>query len=257
MSQQAALVSRLDTEALLAEIVDDLTARLPGYGRLDADERGEVETAVRYAVEMVLTTLREGRRPSAAELAPIGEAAAERARQGVPLEEVLHAYRVGPRIAWTHLLVLAEPGENRALAEMALPVMDYVDRAAIVVTRGYLHERDRISVAEDRLYRRLLRALCLQEDRSPERMPLACASADCSPYPRTTTCAASSLRRRPTGWAMRAGSRSAVARRPPTASRTLSTTRRSLPSAAPRQAGTATRTSASSRSRRWCFVRRS
>lgn len=173
MSQQADLVSRLDTEALVAEIVDDLVERLAGYGRLEGGERAEVEAAVRYAVEMVLATVRDGRRPTAAELAPIGEAAAQRAAQGVPLEEVLHAYRVGPRIAWTHLLALAEAGEDHALAEMALHVMDYVDRAAIVVTRGYLDERDRIAAAENRLYRRLLRALCLEENRSSELDVLA------------------------------------------------------------------------------------
>lgn len=130
-----------------------------GYRAMSPAAVEDVRRNVRYIADTVPAALAQPRMLTDAELAPIAQAVAERARAGLELEDVLHAYRVGPRIAWSHLLEVAKPGEERALAELAESVMEHVDRVSAVVARAFLDETQHQRAEQDHLLRRLLDAI--------------------------------------------------------------------------------------------------
>jgi hypothetical protein len=150
------LLARLDPLALTKDIVAAFLGGSAGYRGMSAAALEAVRRNVRHIAETVPAALAEPRMPTEAELAPIGRAVAERARAGIELEDVLHAYSLGPRIAWSHLLELARPGEERALAELADSVMEYVDSVSAVVARAFIDETQHERAEQDRLLRRLL-----------------------------------------------------------------------------------------------------
>lgn len=153
------LLARLDPLALTEDILAAFVDGTAGYREMSAAGLEDVRRNVRYIANTVPTALAEPRMLSEAELAPIAQAVAERARAGFELEDVLHAYRVGPRIAWSHLLELVKPGEERALAELAASVMEYVDSVSAVVARAFLDQTQHQRAEQDHLLRRLLDAI--------------------------------------------------------------------------------------------------
>lgn len=153
------LLARLDPLALTEDIVAAFVDGTAGYRAMSAAGLEEVRRNVRYIADTVPAALAEPRMLTEAELAPIAQAVAERARTGLELEDVLHAYRVGPRIAWRHLLELVKPGEERALAELADSMMEYVDTVSAVVARAFLDQTQHQGAEQDHLLRRLLDAI--------------------------------------------------------------------------------------------------
>ena len=87
-----------------------------------------------------------------------------RLEMGVPLEPILHVYRICGRVVWDEIVAATEPGEERAFAELGSLWMDYIDRAATSAAAAYMaasHERLR-SLDERR--RALLDALLTAAD---------------------------------------------------------------------------------------------
>jgi sugar diacid utilization regulator len=103
----------------------------------------------------------EGRTPSDADLSHIEETVSRRVRQGVNMDDLLHAIRVWHRVVWEAILEEAARnarGPQGALA-LALPSMQYTDAASTKVAATYLRERQRILADEDRARRDLLENL--------------------------------------------------------------------------------------------------
>src|SRR5581483_724336 len=95
--------------------------------------------------------------------------ARNRASEGMPLEDLLHAYRVGGRLGWRALLAAAEGAEeHRALLGAAEVLMRYVDQVCAAVARTYLYERQHLVSEEERLLRGLLEALLRDQPASTE-----------------------------------------------------------------------------------------
>jgi hypothetical protein len=153
------LLARLDPAALADEIVAAFVTGTAGYRAMSAAGLEDVRRNARYIAHTVPAALAEPRMLTEAELAPIAQAVGERARAGLELEDVLHAYRLGPRIAWRHLLELVKPGEERALAELADSVMEYVDSVSAVVARAFLEQTQHQRAEQDHLLRRLFDAI--------------------------------------------------------------------------------------------------
>lgn len=109
-------VTQLD---LIAAVCDDLESALgditacaarqikqdlPTYRALP-DEL--LEAALRGNLALGITSLRELRAPDPAEVEQLAATAADRALQGIPLDAVLHAYRIGFRVIWARIPELA------------------------------------------------------------------------------------------------------------------------------------------------------
>jgi hypothetical protein len=77
----------------------------------------------------------------------------------MPLEDLLHAYRLGSRIGWHALQEAALPYERPSLLHGAGILLDYIDQVSAAVSQAYLEERQHLVSEEERQLRNLLDAL--------------------------------------------------------------------------------------------------
>jgi hypothetical protein len=77
----------------------------------------------------------------------------------MPIEDLLHAYRLGSRIGWHALEEAALPDERSSLLHGAEILLDYIDRVSAAVSQAYLEERQHLVSEEERQLRNLLDAL--------------------------------------------------------------------------------------------------
>lgn len=145
----AAFSRRLLTEVddLVARMGDAYRAEIPEYASLTS---GELETEVlpisRRAVTAFFSAFFNGRRIGAADLRVFEESGRVRLAMGVPLDSVLHAYRIAGRVTWAAVVSTIRPGEEPLLGDLAAGWIDFIDQASCLVARGYLaasHERMR------------------------------------------------------------------------------------------------------------------
>ena len=116
----AALAERvlLDVDALAERMGDAYRREIPEYAAMSAGEMtGVVLPTSRRLVTTFLDAVVSGRAMTGAELRVFEESGRERLRLGLPLEAVLHAFRVGGREAWTALCAAVPPGEEVLLAD--------------------------------------------------------------------------------------------------------------------------------------------
>lgn len=147
-------------DELVAEIGDAMRKEIPEYGALEPDVmRTEVLPTTRRVVESFLTAFRAGTTVPPRELRALGESGRARLRLGVPLDAVLHAYRVAGRLTWASILDHLEPGDELLLGDLAARWIDYIDNASSAVAKNYLAESHTMLRALDARRRELVEAL--------------------------------------------------------------------------------------------------
>lgn len=143
----AALAERVlaDVDALAERMGEAYRREIPEYAALSA---GEMATIVLPTSRRLVTTFLDGvvsdRPLTDRELWVFEESGRERLRLGVPLEAVLHAFRIAGREAWTALCAAVPPGEEPLLADLGARWIDVVDRTSSAMARAYLaasHDR--------------------------------------------------------------------------------------------------------------------
>jgi hypothetical protein len=163
-----------DLDAVTDRLVAAILAEDPSYG-LGRTSREDLHRSCHDNLERILQALTgEGRN---ADLFDAPHATGHRrAEQGMPLESVLHAYRLGHRAIWDALVAQARDDDALAgLVEAASHVWEIVDSFSSEVARAFrdtervLHRRD------DRRRDALVDALL--EGRGRERAVAADASA--------------------------------------------------------------------------------
>lgn len=111
---------------------------VPSYARTNEEFRAEVGRAMRINVEVLSQVLSEGRVISPSELRYIERVGHQRAEMGIPLEDVLHAYRSVLRACWD---VLSEEcranGRLDATIEVAEALFRYTDQISTAVADAY------------------------------------------------------------------------------------------------------------------------
>src|SRR5260370_24869841 len=80
-----------------------------------------------------------GERP-AAELEPFMLSARDRAGEGMPLEDLLHAYRLGGRLGWLAIVEAAEPEERENLILAAERLIHYLDAGSAALPPAHLDQ---------------------------------------------------------------------------------------------------------------------
>src|SRR3954452_8915927 len=156
----AAFVARVDRDRLAAIILDPFRAEIPGYARLPASAlRGQVVHVIRQNVDLCLDWVAGGGAPDPARFEDFRESAKNRASEGMPLEDLLRAYRVGGTAAWRVLVAEARGGERDKLPRVAELVMTYLDKVSGIVAEAYLDERQHLVSEQERGVRALLVAL--------------------------------------------------------------------------------------------------
>src|SRR5258708_1059523 len=140
------LFLRLDKrlDAITEEMVEHSRGEIPGYATLRREVlANDVRPVSRRNLEIFFDAVRRGGGPLDDELETVRASAAERALQGVPLTDLLHAYRAGTRIAWTEILDEIARGsvaQQALIGRLASYVLSYLDSVSTAVEEAYLRE---------------------------------------------------------------------------------------------------------------------
>lgn len=158
--QLAGIIDRLDPQAVAEQLVASFREGIPGYRRLPTPVIvGQILEVARRNVELCFRSIADGRAPTAADLEPFMISARDRATEGMPLEDLLHAYRLGGRLGWLAIVEATEPDEREHLIVAAERLMQYVDAVSAAVAQAYLDERQQVVSEEERSARDLFDAL--------------------------------------------------------------------------------------------------
>jgi hypothetical protein len=157
--------------ARVLERIDDMLPKLaiaykevPEYAELPPGVmEHEVLPTSRAIVAAFLEAIVAGDEPDPARLDAIPRMGRRRLELGIPLEPVLHVYRIASRVFWDELVAATHPGEEASLAELGGRWMEYMDVAASIMAAAYLHASHQSLRAVDARRRALLDALLSAE----------------------------------------------------------------------------------------------
>lgn len=163
-----------DLEAMTDRLVDAIVAEDPSYG-LGRTSREDLRRSCHDNLERILQTLTG--ESTAADVFDAPHATGHRrAEQGMPLESVLHAYRLGHRIIWDSLVAQARDADAVAgLVEAASHVWELVDSFSSAVGSAYRETERMLHRRDDRRRDAVVDALL--EGRGRERAVAADAAA--------------------------------------------------------------------------------
>jgi hypothetical protein len=134
-----------DMDLLVERMGEAYRAEIPEYADLTPSQFAlEVLPVSRQLVTTFLACVVEGRSPAGRELEVFERSGRQRLAMGMPLESVLHAYRIAGREAWAAMCEAVPTGETALLADLGTRWMDIVDRSSSALAQAYLaasHER--------------------------------------------------------------------------------------------------------------------
>lgn len=158
--QLVAIVDRLDAREIAEWLVTSFRDEIAGYRRLPTPViADQILDVARRNVELCFRFVADGVPPTAHDLEPFRMSARDRASEGMPLEDLLHAYRLGGRLGWLAIVDATEPEERDSLIVAAERLMHYVDAVSAAVAQAYLDERQQVVSEEERGSRDLFHAL--------------------------------------------------------------------------------------------------
>ncbi|MET9766846.1 helix-turn-helix domain-containing protein [Streptomyces sp. NPDC006415] len=159
---RAARVLVASLPALTDRLVEALYAQEPGYRAAIESDRAEVWQEVHHSLRHNVGSLiqpREFRESAHRTSRWIGEI---RAEQGVPLDAVLHAFRMGGAMVWQDLVdetARRDPDDVRLLVHVAADVWNFVDEHCGVVADAYRQAERRLSWRRENRQRLMVAAL--------------------------------------------------------------------------------------------------
>jgi PucR C-terminal helix-turn-helix domain len=160
VSPLTALVARIDRANLAEIMLGAFTTEIPGYARLpESVVRGQILEVIRENVDVCLDWVAGGGPPDPTRFDAFRASAKNRATEGMPLEDLLRAYRMGGTAAWRVLVAEASPDERDELPLAAELVMDYLDQVSGIVAAAYFEERQHLVSEQERAVRALLDAM--------------------------------------------------------------------------------------------------
>ena len=166
-----AFLERLD------EVVDRcvvaISETVPSYGRRGDLLMEDVRDAVRGNVATLSQVLSQGRDVRKEELEAIERVGARRAEAGIPLDDVLHAYRTVSRVCWDILAEECRAYEGDALdaaIQLAQAVLRYTDEISTSVAEAYAHAQRAIVREQEGARREFLADLLYGTEASPEEI---------------------------------------------------------------------------------------
>lgn len=137
----------VDIDALVERLGRNYQGQVPEYAGLsDAEMRDEVLPVSRTVVELFFQAVVAGEPPDVEAIPDLRAMGRRRLEMAVPLEAMLHVYRVAGNTGFEAVVAATRPGEESALGEIGAAWMDYIDRASSIAASGYLeasHERIR------------------------------------------------------------------------------------------------------------------
>lgn len=153
----------------LDAVVERLGARYLDVSEYAALGEEQLRLAVlpmsRRILATFLTDVAARRDPSVATIAELAaETGRRRLAMGVPLEPMLHVYRIAGRVLWEALLSAARRDELEVLGPVGGAWMDYIDEAATIAASAYLEASHESIRHLDERRRQLVQALLAAQD---------------------------------------------------------------------------------------------
>ena len=139
-------------DAMTDRMVDVLLRTEPAYGQLAAFGGDELRASTRANLALGVRALTGPREPSAGSVSGAREVGRRRAAQGIPLEAVLRAYRLGGQVTWEELLAVSRDacgGQDPLLLEVAGSVWRTNDIHCAAVAEGYREEERRLAAVDE------------------------------------------------------------------------------------------------------------
>lgn len=131
------LAARIDEVLGLLETA--YRAEIPEYAALsDDDMRSRVLPISRGIADAFINSLRHDRPPTVDDVPGLDTIGVQRVRIGMPLEPMLHAFRVFGRVVWIEMAQATGPDDAALLAELGGRWMDWIDRASSSAATAYL-----------------------------------------------------------------------------------------------------------------------
>lgn len=163
--QPGLVVSRLveRIESIADTMLDTYRQHIDDYDRLTSPEFDrDVRSMSVKNLTSLLAHLEHGRLLDDDELAEIRASAARRVHQGVPLNALLHAYRLWGEVAWEEIVAETESDDSAArdaAMRMAGRLIQQLNLVSTELTRGYLTEMEGVRSDRDALRRELVEVL--------------------------------------------------------------------------------------------------
>jgi hypothetical protein len=153
------LAARVSPGEVAPRVLAALRREPSAYQLLSDDASSQILEVIRGNVALFLRWIGEAIAPQDEELLHFGESAHARAMEGLPLEDVLHAYRVGAWMVWEALLEQASDSERTVLLSLPGLMFRYLDIVSSAITRPYLDAREHLVSEDERRARNLADAL--------------------------------------------------------------------------------------------------
>ena len=135
---------RPDVDQIADRMIAAQRAEVNGYYELfDSTLLADARSVSVAVVGMWLDMLASGRQLDDEAIAPVIEGARRRATQGIGLEPLLRAYRVGIRVMWTELISSAlwkSSSLDAAMGPLSTGALAFADRVTTAVAAAYLDE---------------------------------------------------------------------------------------------------------------------
>lgn len=136
------------------DIVDTMmaayTSRIPSYGAAGPELLEDFREGARASVFAGLAILR-GSVSTESLSNPLAEIGRRRARQGLPLQDVLLAFQIGARTVWETLLDEVPQDEERAetISALMTALLDLTQAATTTVSAAYVEESEALLADEE------------------------------------------------------------------------------------------------------------
>lgn len=134
-----------DLDGIVERMGEAYRQEIPEYAALSPGQLAvDVLPVSRRLITTFLACVVESRSLTTRELEVFELSGRQRLMMGMPLESVLHAYRIAGREAWSALCAAIAPGEAGLLADLGARWIDMVDRTSSALAQAYLaasHER--------------------------------------------------------------------------------------------------------------------
>ncbi|MBK1787826.1 PucR family transcriptional regulator [Prauserella cavernicola] len=130
-----------DPEEIGRLLTETICAQHPDYAALSPEVYADVVDANVQNARLYAYVVLEDKRPTPAQLASLADAARRRVGQGVTLESLLRAYRIGARRMWKEMSERRPDLDQHALTDLTL---NYIDWISTTGEHAYLGEQRRL-----------------------------------------------------------------------------------------------------------------
>ena len=170
----AAVLRRADFDTIACRMVDAYCDQIESYARLPhAVLEGRKYDVARSNLALFLDLADKQRHIVDDDLALACSSARADAREGIPLDDLLQAYRIGGMVCWRELIPYGLPGEHFAAVAAGELYVRFAETLSTAVAVAYNDELRRMGSREDRLQRALYDGVVGEEMAERELRELA------------------------------------------------------------------------------------